>query len=179
METLGLVLRVGLSLACVLGLVWLFSKGALKGGLGTRPSARGRVQLLARQQLSRSGSVAVVQVGGRALVLGVTEQQVTLLTETDLDAVVAPEPSEARDDVTASLVAAVPTSTDAADTPPAAHGTVTDPAASSDPAPSAGPSAVPAPRTPSAPSSALAGSALSPATWAQAVEVLREKTTRR
>jgi flagellar protein FliO/FliZ len=39
--------------------------------------------VLGRVTLGRNASVTVVRVGGRALVLGVSEQQVTLLTETD------------------------------------------------------------------------------------------------
>jgi flagellar protein FliO/FliZ len=141
METLTLALRVGLSLACVLGLVWLFSKGAIRTG-GRSGAARTAMQVVARQSLSRTSSVAVVRIGERALVLGVTEHQVTLLTEADA-AVVAP----ATETVQRAPVEA----------------TVVRPA----------PHAVPAPR------SALAGSALSPATWAQAIDVLRERTIRR
>ena len=142
METVTLALRVGLSLACVLGLVWLFSKGALKAG-GRAGSGRGAVQLLARQSLSRSSSVAVVQVGERALVLGVTEQHVTLLTEADASAVVAPQETVQRTPVETTDVRPVTTP------------------------------ALPQPRSP------LAGSALSPATWTQAIDTLRERTIRR
>jgi flagellar protein FliO/FliZ len=81
-----LVLRVGLSLLLVLGLMW----GAAR--LVRRPFARrggGVLTVLARQQLSRGSAVAVLRVHDRALVLGVTDQQVTLLGETDLDAVEA------------------------------------------------------------------------------------------
>jgi flagellar protein FliO/FliZ len=79
-----LVLRVGLSLLVVLGLMW----GAAR--LVRRPFARrggGVLAVLARQQLSRGSAVTVLRVHDRALVLGVTDQQVTLLAETDLDAI--------------------------------------------------------------------------------------------
>jgi flagellar protein FliO/FliZ len=79
-----LVVRVGFSLLVVLGLMW----GAAR--LARRPFARrggGVLTVLARQQLSRGSAVAVLRVYDRALVLGVTDQQVTLLGETDLDAV--------------------------------------------------------------------------------------------
>jgi flagellar protein FliO/FliZ len=79
-----LVLRVGLSLLLVLGLMW----GAAR--LVRRPFARrggGVLAVLARQQLSRGSAVTVLRVHDRALVLGVTDQQVTLLAETDLDAI--------------------------------------------------------------------------------------------
>ena len=41
------------------------------------------VEVIARHGLSRGASVTVVRLGGRALVLGVTEHQVSLLTELD------------------------------------------------------------------------------------------------
>jgi flagellar protein FliO/FliZ len=77
-----LVLRIGFSLLIVFGLMWGLAK------LARRPlNARrgtGELAVLGRQQLSRSTSVAVIQVAGRALVVGVTEQQISLLGETDL-----------------------------------------------------------------------------------------------
>src|SRR5690242_2639611 len=59
--------------------------GVRKGGL---------IDVLGRQQLSRGASVAVVRVADRAMVLGVTDSQVTLLSEADLAAVeeYQPEP---------------------------------------------------------------------------------------
>jgi flagellar protein FliO/FliZ len=79
-----LVLRIGLSLLAVLGLMWVTAR------LVRRPLSRrsgGVLHVLARHQLSRGSSVAVLRVLDRALVLGVTDQQVTLLGETDLAAV--------------------------------------------------------------------------------------------
>ena len=43
-------------------------------------------EVLSRQALSRAASVVVVRVGEKALVLGVTEQQVNLIAETELPA---------------------------------------------------------------------------------------------
>jgi flagellar protein FliO/FliZ len=65
--------------------------------------------VVARQQLSRSASVAVVQVADRALVVGVTDNQITLLGETDLAALQqrAPQP-EKRDTVRLDGAGAVP-----------------------------------------------------------------------
>ena len=40
--------------------------------------------MLNRQQLSRGAAVTVVRVGDRAIVLGVTDQQVSLLGEADV-----------------------------------------------------------------------------------------------
>ena len=79
-----LVLRIGFSLLVVFGLMWGLARVARRGGVGRRGS--GSLSVLNRQSLSRGSSVAVVQVADRALILGVTDTQVSLLGETDLDA---------------------------------------------------------------------------------------------
>ena len=79
-----LVLRIGFSLLIVFGLMWALAR-VVRRPLGGRHGA-GSLSVLHRQQLSRGSSVAVVQVADKALVLGVTEQQVSLLGETDLTA---------------------------------------------------------------------------------------------
>lgn len=48
------------------------------------------LEVVARHGLSRSSSLAVVRLGERALLLGVTEHQVTLLTEVDPSELDAP-----------------------------------------------------------------------------------------
>ena len=75
------VLRITFSLLVVLLLAWGLSKVARKPLAGR---GGGHLSVIARQQLSRNSSVAIVRVTDRALVLGVTDGQVTLLTETDL-----------------------------------------------------------------------------------------------
>ena len=77
---LELMVRLVASLAVVVGLMLLLAKLVGKR-YGARAGAP--VQVLHRQPLSRSASVAVVTVGGRVLVLGTTDQQVSLLTELD------------------------------------------------------------------------------------------------
>jgi flagellar protein FliO/FliZ len=79
-----LVLRIGFSLLVVFGLMWGLAKVARRGGITKRGS--GNLALLNRQHLTRGSSVAIVQVADRALILGVTDNQVSLLGETDLDA---------------------------------------------------------------------------------------------
>ncbi|GID96860.1 flagellar biosynthetic protein FliO [Amorphoplanes digitatis] len=79
-----LVLRIGFSLLVVFGLLWGLAKVVGRGGMRRRGS--GSLSVLNRQHLTRSSSVAVVQVADRALILGVTDNQVSLLGETDLDA---------------------------------------------------------------------------------------------
>lgn len=82
-STAALLARLVVSLAIVLGLMaacaWVLRK---RGTLG-RLTGGGALAVLARQPLGRNASVAVVRVGERALVIGVTEQSVTLLGESD------------------------------------------------------------------------------------------------
>lgn len=88
-----LTFRVLLALLIVLMLMWGLAR------LVRRPySARreGPLAVLTRQPLSRGSAVAVVRVADRALVLGITEQQVSLLGEADLEAFET-EPEEHRD----------------------------------------------------------------------------------
>lgn len=82
------LLSLGLRMVVALGVVLLLMLGAAmvvkrKGGAllvgGGRKS--GRLEVLARQSVSRTAAVTVVRCGERALVLGVTEQSVTMLAE--------------------------------------------------------------------------------------------------
>ncbi len=156
MEVLALAGRVVLSLVVVLVLLWLAARGLRKG---QRRSQHGiEVDVLARQPLAQRSSVAVVQVGERALVLGVTEHRVELLTEQPL----------------ADLLKLGP---------------VADPVEALIDGAHHGESPVVAPQPPTRtaartanrqqPQGGLAGSALSPATWAKAVDAVREMTVRR
>ncbi len=77
-----LTLRLVFSLAIVVGLLLLLARFAGRRFQGKTGAV---IQVVHRQQLSRGSSVAVVTVGERVLVLGTTEQQVTLLTEMEPD----------------------------------------------------------------------------------------------
>jgi flagellar protein FliO/FliZ len=81
----GMMLRLVLALVVVLGLLGGFAWLARKrpGALGGLRKA-GPIDVVARQQLSRTSSVQIVRLGDRAVVLGVTDSQVTYLTEGDL-----------------------------------------------------------------------------------------------
>jgi flagellar protein FliO/FliZ len=79
-----LVLRIGFSLLVVFGLMWGLARVARRGGIGK--SRSGSLAVLNRQQIGRGSAVAIVQVADRALILGVTDNQVNLLGETDLEA---------------------------------------------------------------------------------------------
>ncbi len=77
---IAMVARTAFSLAAVLALMFLAARVARRG---VRRSGGGALEVVARQQLGRTSSIAVVTVGGRPLLLGVTESGVSLLTELD------------------------------------------------------------------------------------------------
>lgn len=84
---LELVLRLGFSLAAVLGLFWVVARyGSRRLGGGSRAVLHVR----ARHSLSRAASIAVVEVGDRVLVVGVSDGGVRLLTELDPASLPAP-----------------------------------------------------------------------------------------
>jgi flagellar biosynthetic protein FliO len=89
-STAALVLRLVLSLGIVLALVgavtWaLRRKGLLRTGpVGGRG---GRLEVLDRRPLNRHASIVLARVGGTAVLLGVTEQRVEVLSTAEgLDA---------------------------------------------------------------------------------------------
>jgi flagellar protein FliO/FliZ len=83
---LELALRLAVSLGVVLGLFWLVARtGARKMG-----GSRALLRVRGRQSLSRTASVAVVEVGSRVLVVGVSEGGVRLLTELDPEEIAEP-----------------------------------------------------------------------------------------
>ena len=80
------VLSLGVVLAVMAGAAAVLRRSgvtgtALSGRRGSRRTPP--VQIIARHGLSRGAFLTVVRLGGRALVLGVTEHQVSLLTEID------------------------------------------------------------------------------------------------
>jgi flagellar protein FliO/FliZ len=146
-ETVGLVVRIGISLIAVLGLMWLLARMARKP-LGKRASRA--VGVLGRAQLSRHASVAVVKVGDRAFVVGVTDSRVSLLGETDPEVLDPPVAGPLSTRTAVDVPAGVPV--EPGDTPYVRPARTTGP---------------------------LSGSALSPKVWGQALDVLRERTVRR
>lgn len=79
--SLGVVLAVMAAAAAVLRRSGVVGAAPV-GRRGTRRRSL-PLEVVARHGLSRGSSLAVVRLGERALVLGVTEHQVTLLTEVD------------------------------------------------------------------------------------------------
>jgi flagellar protein FliO/FliZ len=87
-STLILFARLIFSLAVVIGLMWVAANVLRKrgfSGAGTRRGPRGpQVDLVARRALGRNAAIAVVRVGERSMVIGITDHQVTNLGEVDL-----------------------------------------------------------------------------------------------
>ena len=183
MDTLLVALRVALSLAAVVGLLWVLQRRMQKG---TRRGPKASlVSVVGRQGLGQKASVVVVDVEGRRFVLGVTEQSVTVLH----DAV-----SPAESFATTLHAADADASTRLAVRADASTGTGVDAVAATV---AADDEALPAPltfrprhdrstrsaesamRAESGPGSSsrpnrLAGSILSPATWQQTAAALRQ-----
>ncbi len=86
-STLMLFARLIMSLAVVIGLMWIAANVLRKRGIAGTTSRRGprgpQVELLARRPLGRNASIAVVRIGEHSLVVGVTDHQVTKLGEVD------------------------------------------------------------------------------------------------
>ncbi|MDJ0338880.1 flagellar biosynthetic protein FliO [Cryobacterium sp. PH31-O1] len=150
MDTLIVAVRVVLSLGVVLALLWYLQRRLSRGVLAK--GSINPVTVVGRQPIGQKASVVVVEVDGTRLVLGVTEQAVTVLHEkslvsvspSTLDAAVAAlgSPDSAGTAFARSLAAA--TADDAAAVPTAAR------------------------------PAGLAGSILSPSTWRQTAALLRQ-----
>ncbi len=145
-DDLATLVRVAVSLAVVVVLAVLVARLARR--VGTTGPGTG-LRVVDRAGLSREAAVAVVEVAGRALVLGVTARGVTLLTE------LAPEELAAAAPVTAPVPP-----------PSVLHPEDVERALVSVPA-------RPVPRT------AGSGAILDPRTWKQGLDALRDYTARR
>jgi flagellar biosynthetic protein FliO len=154
-DDLAVIARVTASLVVVVALAVLVARFARKAGV--RGGGTG-LRVVERTGLSREASVAVVEVGGRGLVVGVTAQGVTLLTELSAEALAAATAAAAApaQDSRPPRIVVRP------ETPP--WGTA--------------PEGKPALRSRGTAIRGT-GSVLDPRTWSQAVEALRDLTARR
>jgi flagellar protein FliO/FliZ len=80
MDTLFVALRVLLSLAAVVGLLWFLQRRM--GNKSIR--ATKLVNVVTRQPLAQKASVVVIDVEGKRFLLGVTEHSVTVLDANEL-----------------------------------------------------------------------------------------------
>jgi flagellar protein FliO/FliZ len=79
-----MIVRLILSLGFVALVLFYAARLAKKRGLG---QGNGVIEVVARQRMGRSSTVNVVRVADLVLVVGATEEQVTLLAEVDPEAV--------------------------------------------------------------------------------------------
>lgn len=82
MDELILWLRVILSLGAVLALLWIIQRRVGRSSMNAVGNAR-PLQLIARQGIGQKASVVIVEADGRRLLLGVTEQSVTVISSTE------------------------------------------------------------------------------------------------
>ena len=75
-----MIIRLILSLAFVAAVLFLAARLAQKRGLG---QGNGRIEVIARQRMGRTSTVNVIRVADLVLVVGATEEQVTVLAEVD------------------------------------------------------------------------------------------------
>jgi len=153
----GMVIRLVLSLVLVAVALWFAARVAKRRGIG---QGNGLIEVVARQRMGRSSSVNLIRVADLVLVVGSTDEQVTLLAEVD---------SEVLDAALAEREAQRP----ARGLPQAAE-----------PGADGQPPAVPATRVgprvaARAGSGALAGSVFDRTGWGSFVGSLRERTVRR
>jgi flagellar protein FliO/FliZ len=75
-----MIIRLVLCLGFIAAVLLYASKLAKKRGLG---GSTGVIEVVARQRMGRASNVSVLRVAGRVLVVGSTEEQVTLLAEVE------------------------------------------------------------------------------------------------
>jgi len=88
--TLALFARLLVSLGVVIGLMWFGARAVRRRGFGGLGASRGpgvHIDVLARRTLGRNASIAVVRAGEQALIIGITDQQVTKLGDADLSTI--------------------------------------------------------------------------------------------
>jgi flagellar protein FliO/FliZ len=141
-----MIIRLILSLGFIAVVLLYAARLAKKKGLG---QGNGLIEVVARQRMGRSSTVNVVRIADVVLVIGATEEQVTLLAEVDSEAVDA-----------ALAERRVPAQRTAADS--AVTGGVAAPALVA-----------------RSSSGALAGSVFDRAGWGTFVHSLRERTVRK
>jgi flagellar protein FliO/FliZ len=80
----GMIIRLVLSLVLVGAALWFAARVAKRRGIG---QGNGLIEVVARQRMGRSSSVNLIRVADVVLVVGSTDEQVTLLAEIDSEAV--------------------------------------------------------------------------------------------
>lgn len=84
MDTLVIALRVALSLAVVVGLLWFMQRRVTRSQRVSKNAQL--ITVVGRQGVGQKASVVVVDIDGQRFVLGVTEQNVSVLRSTEAPA---------------------------------------------------------------------------------------------
>jgi flagellar protein FliO/FliZ len=160
-----MVIRLVLSLAFVGLVLWFAARVAKKRGLGG--TGNGLIEIVARQRMGRSSTVNVVRIADVVLVVGATEEHVTLLAEVDPETVAGAAPDREQPRYDRTPPRRLHEADDRFDEPleddvPAARGVHRS-------TPMARPTA----------SGALAGSVFDKNGWGSFVNQMRERTVRR
>ena len=79
--TVLLFLRVGFSLAIVLAMIWGVARFAKRRGKLPTRSSDAHLDVVARRQLGRRGSLLVVETANRTLLVGVTDSSIALVAD--------------------------------------------------------------------------------------------------
>jgi flagellar protein FliO/FliZ len=108
---IGLLGRLVMAMTVVLVVMVLAAKVARNRNFGgvRRTGHNASIEVLARQPFGKNASVAVVVAAGKALVLGVTDQSVTMLAEADAGELMQPQQPEPETQWTGTPGATSPT----------------------------------------------------------------------
>lgn len=150
MDTLFLALRVLVSLAAVLAVIWLAHRRLSRGSRAAKVASP--ITVISRQGLAQKASVVIIEAEGKRFVLGVTDHAVNVLYERDSDLLTAPVSRESADEFAFALAG------------------LTEPDAE-DPTDLSGPTHS---HTPPATQGMLRGSILSAETWKLSFAALRQ-----
>lgn len=96
MDQFILAVRVVVSLAIVLGIMWALARLARRAA----PTVQGSFEIVQRTPVGRRSSVMVMRVSAdKAIVIGVTDQTITHLADVDLPSNEAPQRRESIDEL--------------------------------------------------------------------------------
>lgn len=93
MDNIFLALRVVVSLAAVLGVIWFAQRRLTKGKLLQKVVRE--IRVVGRQSLGSKASVVLIEADGKRMMLGVTDHSITLLDSSPAktDPAVQPQPA--------------------------------------------------------------------------------------
>jgi flagellar protein FliO/FliZ len=81
-STVSMTIRLVFSMGVVIGLMLIAARIMRKRGMVRRASSKlTDINIVGRRGLGKHASIAVVEINGRQLIVGVTDQQISLLSE--------------------------------------------------------------------------------------------------